>query len=275
VRLKSMMCVLVGVMLTGCPVPSEEGVGEGAGSNPGIPGEAGKVGKAGGAGGAGAGGAGGAGGPGGPGNGAGGVLMVLDQMPPQQSQEEVKTGDHVTLTGDVTGECTGTVRIDVIDESLAGAPPSPDGGVPGPLTIFTREGPGAFSLAAPKGKAVTLTALCDSDNDGKISNSVDSLSLGAKLGQLTADKGSISLELSVLSASGIPGGGEGGPGAGSPGAGGPGAGGPGAGGPGAGGPGAGGPGADGPGAGGPGAGGPGAGGPPPGGEAPAGSEGAP
>jgi hypothetical protein len=167
------------------------------------------------------------------------------------------------------------VRIDVIDEALAGAPPSTASGIPGPLTIFTMTGSGPFTLVAPKDKSVNLTALCDNDNDGKISNTIDAISLGAKLGTLTSDQSGVSLELSVLSAAGIPGsgagGGPGGPGAGGPGAGGPGAGGPSAGGPGAGGPDAGGPGAGGPGAGGPDAGGPGAGGPgAPAGEAPAG-----
>ncbi len=137
---------------------------------------------------------------------------------------------------------------------------------------------GPFSVAVPKGKPINVSALCDNDKDGKITNSVDALSLGAQLGEISGDQDGVSLELSSLSPSGVPegAGGMGGPGGqggqggmggpggqggmGGPGAGGPGAGGPGAGGPGAGGPGAGGPGAGGPGAGGPGAGGPGAGG---------------
>ena len=193
--------------------------------------------------------------------------MVLDEMKGQQTQEEVAAGDHFTVSGTVSGDCEGSIRIDVIDGSLAGAPPSPDGKVPGPLTTLTMEATGEFSAAVPKGKPINLSALCDNDKDGKISNGTDSLSLGAQLGEISADQDGVSLELNALTPAGVPEGsggppgGGGGPGAGGPGAGGPGAGGPGAGGPGAGGPGAGGPGAGGPGAGGPGAGGPGAGGP--------------
>ncbi|MFT5684897.1 MAG: hypothetical protein ACI8RZ_005842 [Myxococcota bacterium] len=288
--MRLLMLILASAALTGCPVPPDESADQGGQGGPGGAGgpggqggqggpgaDGGKTGKSGGPGGSGGGGMGGGlGGQGGQGGGQGGsgavggggsgVLMVLEEMKGQQTQDEVKAADHFTVSGEVSGACEGTIRIDVIDGSLAGAPPSPDGQIPGPLTTLAMDAIGAFSVVVPKGKPVNLSALCDNDKDGKITNSVDALSLGAQLGEISGDQDGVSLELSALSPSGVPeGAGGGGPGAGGAGAGGPGAGGAGAGGPGAGGPGAGGPGGEGGpgagGAGGPGAGGPGAGGP--------------
>ena len=152
-----------------------------------------------------------------PGQGGSGVLMVLENMAGQQTQDEIKAEEFFTVTGEVLGDCEGTVRIDVIDGSLAGAPPSPDGQVPGPLTTLNMDGVGSFSVAVPKGKPINLSALCDNDKDGKITNSVDALSLGAQLGELSADQGDVSLELNSLTPSGVP------EGAGEQGGGGPGA----------------------------------------------------
>ena len=260
--MRLLMLILASAALTGCPVPPDESTDQNQQGGPGGPG--GEMGGQGGGPG-GQGGQGGQGGSmGGPGMAGGsGVLMVLEEMKGQQTQDEIKAADHFTISGEVSGTCEGTIRIDIIDGSLAGAPPSPDGQIPGPLTTLDMEAVGAFSVVVPKGKPINLSALCDNDKDGKITNSVDALSLGAQLGEISGDQDGVSLELSALSPSGVPegagGAGAGGPGAGGPGAGGAGAGGAGAGGPGAGGPGAGAPGAGGPGAGAPGAGGPGAG----------------
>ena len=289
--MRLLMLILASAALTGCPVPPDESTdqnqqggpggpggemgggmggqgggpggqgggpgGQGGGMGGGMGGQGGGMGGQGGGMGGQGGGMGGQGGQGGgmggPGMAGGsGVLMVLEEMKGQQTQDEVKAADHFTISGEVSGACEGTIRIDIIDGSLAGAPPSPDGQIPGPLTTLDMEAVGAFSVAVPKGKPINLSALCDNDKDGKITNSVDALSLGAQLGEISGDQDGVSLELSSLSPSGVP------EGAGGAGAGGPGAG---AGGPGAGGPGAGGPGAGGPGAGGPEGGAPGAGAP--------------
>ncbi|MBN1336284.1 MAG: hypothetical protein JXB39_10010, partial [Deltaproteobacteria bacterium] len=60
------------------------------------------------------------GGPGGPG---GGQPMGLDlaQAAPQFTQDQVRAGEHVRISGTVVGsECTGRIRIDFIDRSVSG-----------------------------------------------------------------------------------------------------------------------------------------------------------
>jgi len=155
----------------------------------------------------------------------------MEQMAARQSQDEIRSaGNYVTVSGNVTGECSGNIRIDVI-ESGQGAPPEPgaaggdeSGGPEGPLTTLDLSAVGAFSVLVPSGSTVNFSALCDNNKDNKITAGDDLLSLGASLGSLTEDQTGVTLEFAEV-----------GPGSGS--AGGPGAGGPGAGGPGAGGPG--------------------------------------
>ena len=97
------------------------------------------------------------------------------------------------------------------------------------------------SIAVPKDASVSLTALCDNNNDNKITEKDDKLSPGARIGKVDANKENVELTLESIQAplvvlilvvlepvvqnrrrTGAPG--AGGPGAGGPGADGAGAG---------------------------------------------------
>ena len=54
------------------------------------------------------------GGQGGPAGKPGGVLMDMEQMKAQQSQAQIDTIEHVTISGKIDGECTGVLRLDAI-----------------------------------------------------------------------------------------------------------------------------------------------------------------
>jgi hypothetical protein len=190
-----------------------------------------------------------------PGGAPGGILHDLGQLKEQMSQKEILDGDHVKIKGSITGECGGSLRLDVL--SLTDSPA--DAQTKGPLTGKDLEEVGEFVIAVPKDSSISLTALCDDNRDQKITEKDDKLSPGARIGKVDSDKENVELVLESIQPP------TGGPGEGSSGAGGPGAGGPGAGGPPTGGPGEGSSGAGGPGAGAPptggGEGGSGAGGP--------------
>ena len=162
-----------------------------------------------------------------PGGAPGGILHDLGQLKEQKAQKEILAGDHVQIRGTISGECNGTVRLDVL--SLTDSPA--DTQTKGPLTGKDLEGTGEFVIAVPKDSSISLTALCDDNGDQKITEKDDKLSPGARIGKVDSDKENVELVLeSIQPPSGGPDGSSGGPGAGGPGAGGPGAGGPGAGG---------------------------------------------
>ena len=160
-----------------------------------------------------------------PGGAPGGILHDLDQLQDQMSQKDILNGDHFILSGLISGECAGTLRLDVL--SLTDSPA--DAQTKGPLTGKVLDSVGEFTIAVPKDSSISLTALCDNNNDQKITEKDDKLSPGARIGKVDADKENVELILESIQAP------SGGPDGGAPGAGGPGAGGPGAGGPGAGG----------------------------------------
>jgi len=152
-----------------------------------------------------------------PGGAPGGVLHDLDQLQDQISQKDILKGDHFILSGTISGECSGTLRLDVL--SLTDSPA--DAQTKGPLTGKVLDSAGDFTIAVPKDSSVSLTALCDNNNDQKITEKDDKLSPGARIGKVDADKENVELILeSIQAPSGGP---DGGPGAGGPGAGGPGA----------------------------------------------------
>ena len=164
-----------------------------------------------------------------PGGAPGGILHDMSQLKEQNSQEDVLKGEHVMIRGTISGSCEGKLRLDVL--SLTDSPA--DAQTKGPLTGKDLDEAGEFAIAVPKGSSVSLTALCDDNNDGKITEKDDKLSSGARIGSISEDKDNVELVLeSIQPPTGGPDGGSsgGGPGAGGPGAGGPGAGGPGAGG---------------------------------------------
>jgi|GEM_PF-2893206 len=168
-----------------------------------------------------------------PGGAPGGILHDLGQLKEQKSQKEILQGEHFIIKGTISGECGGTLRLDVL--SLTDSPA--DAQTKGPLTGKDLETVGEFTVAVPKEASVSLTALCDHNKDQKITEKDDKLSPGARIGKIDADKENVELILeSIQPPSGGPDSGT--PGGGTPGSGGPGSGGPGAAAPGAGGPGA-------------------------------------
>ena len=137
------------------------------------------------------------GGQGGPAGKPGGVLMDMEQMKAQQSQAQIETLDHVTISGTIDGECTGILRLDAIGTEDLGGPQ--DGGeMKGPITTKILETVGEFTLMVPKGASVNVAALCDGDKNNKITADVDQLSLGARLGIVDEDKSDVTLTLEAI-----------------------------------------------------------------------------
>ena len=128
---------------------------------------------------------------------AGGVLLDMEQMNAQQTQSAIREADFVTISGRVDGECSGNVRVDVIDTSNLGGP-TEGGELGGPITTLDLDAPGDFQVAIPKGRSVNLTALCDGDKDGKITAESDKLSLGARLGVIDTDTDGVELVLESI-----------------------------------------------------------------------------
>jgi hypothetical protein len=149
----------------------------------------------------------------------GGILMDMNAMSPQNTQDNIKSGDAISISGTIKGECSGLLRIDAIDTSVLGAPKEGEG-VPGPITSLAMEGAGAFEIFVPKGSSIQLTALCDNNRDNKITESDDLLSLGSRVGEVQEAVTDIELTLESIkppSESEGPGGpGAGGPGAANP-----------------------------------------------------------
>ena len=137
------------------------------------------------------------GGQGSPAGKPGGVLMDMEQMKAQQSQAQIETLDHVTISGSIDGECTGILRLDAIGTEDLGGPQ--DGGeMKGPITTKILETVGEFTLMIPKGASVNVAALCDGDKNNKITADVDQLSLGARLGIVDEDTSGVTLTLEAI-----------------------------------------------------------------------------
>ncbi|HCH63019.1 MAG TPA: hypothetical protein DFR83_09455, partial [Deltaproteobacteria bacterium] len=92
------------------------------------------------------------------------MAQDLRIVPPQQEQAAIKNGAHYTVKGTISGDCEGTLRIDVLEDLKE--PPAPGSAPPGPLAATTLSKPGAYSVAVPKGKTIMLSAVCDSNKDG-------------------------------------------------------------------------------------------------------------
>ena len=128
---------------------------------------------------------------------AGGTLMDMEQMKSQKKQDEIGTLEHITISGVIEGECKGLLRLDVISTDDLGGPK--DGGeMKGPITTKVLENTGEFSILVPKSSSVTLSVICDTDRNNKITADVDKLSLGARLGVVDADVSDVSLVLEEI-----------------------------------------------------------------------------
>ncbi len=140
---------------------------------------------------------GGQGAQGGPAGKPGGVLMDMEQMKAQQSQAQIDTLEHVTISGTINGECAGILRLDAIGTEDLGGPQ--DGGeMKGPITTKVLETVGEFTFMVPKGSSVNIAALCDGDKNNKITADVDQLSLGARLGVVDEDISDVTLTLEAI-----------------------------------------------------------------------------
>ena len=134
---------------------------------------------------------------GGPSGKPGGVLMDMEQMKAQQSQAQIDTLEHVTISGKIDGECAGVLRLDAIGTEDLGGPQ--DGGeMKGPITTKVLETVGEFTFMVPKGSSVNIAALCDGDKNNKITADVDQLSLGARLGVVDEDISDVTLTLEAI-----------------------------------------------------------------------------
>lgn len=137
------------------------------------------------------------GGQGGPAGKPGGVLMDMEQMKAQQSQAQIETLEHVTISGKIDGECAGVLRLDAIGTEDLGGPQ--DGGeMKGPITTKVLETVGQFTFMVPKGASVNIAALCDGDKNNKITADTDQLSLGARLGVVDEDVSDVTLTLEAI-----------------------------------------------------------------------------
>ena len=136
-------------------------------------------------------------GQGGPAGKPGGVLMDMEQMKAQQSQAQIETLDHVTISGSIDGDCEGVLRLDAIGTEDLGGPQ--DGGeMKGPITTKILETVGEFTFMVPKGSSVNVAALCDGDRNNKITADADQLSLGARLGVVDDDVSDVTLTLEAI-----------------------------------------------------------------------------
>ena len=127
----------------------------------------------------------------------GGVLMDMEQMKAQRSQQQIQTLEHVTISGIIEGECAGILRLDAIGTEDLGGPQ--DGGeMKGPISTKVLETVGEFTFLIPKGSSVNVAALCDGDGNNKITADVDQLSLGARLGVVDDDVSGITLTLESI-----------------------------------------------------------------------------
>ena len=119
------------------------------------------------------------------------MLLDMAQVLPQQSQEELANSETVRISGNLIGTCDGgQLRIDVIE---IGGEHSDQGPMIGPLTALMPTETGDYSLVAPKGKNIQVSALCDIDKDGKIVQGTDKLAPGVALSEVNEDKDGVDL----------------------------------------------------------------------------------
>ena len=147
----------------------------------------------------------------GPANGMAEPLELDDQM--KQTQDQVKTGEHFTVSGEIKGDCPGALRVSVIGTDAApdqeGDPNKvtnakdsvdPDGMGVQLLTAMDVTSIGGFSVAVPKGdyQMIELAALCDLNGDGKITGGVDAISGPSDATGLNKDTTGVVLKLDKL-----------------------------------------------------------------------------
>lgn len=121
------------------------------------------------------------------------MASELKVLPPQRTQEQIKAGGHYLVKGTVEGECSGLVRIDVLEDK---PPPAPGSAPEGPLSAADLSGVGAFSVAVPTGKKVSVAAVCDNNRDGTVG--VDDPVSGPGPGDnITAAKSGVTLKLEL------------------------------------------------------------------------------
>ena len=114
--------------------------------------------------------------------------MELARLTPLQTQDEVRAGAHVTISGDLTGSCAGALRLDVVERAKH----------QGPTTVLDLDGVGAFSVVVPPGGSYSINALCDSDGDGFARDR--EIGMPLELGEVTADVSDVALFIGITAA---------------------------------------------------------------------------
>jgi len=119
------------------------------------------------------------------------MLLDMEQVLPQKSQEELATAETVRISGELMGSCDGgNLRIDIIE---IGGEHADEGPMVGPLTSLLPTETGEYAVIAPTGKNIQVAALCDIDKDGKIVQGTDKLAPGIALGKVTEDQEGVDL----------------------------------------------------------------------------------
>ncbi len=137
-----------------------------------------------------------------------GFTFDLGEMAARKTQEEIEAGEHVRVSGEVRGECGGTIRVDVIEPGRS--PDDPDGGER-PLTTVDLAAPGPFTVLVPTEVKLAIGAACDGDGDGVIGSAADGFFFPMEIGKLWADHDGVVLALAPLpspSSPPVPAGGE-------------------------------------------------------------------
>jgi hypothetical protein len=131
----------------------------------------------------------------------------------EKTQDEVAAGEHFTVSGEVKGNCNGSLRIDVVggegDPTQEGDPTAatnaqdevdPDGAAVSLLTFASIDAPGPFSVNIPKGDydMIEVVALCDVNGDGVITGGVDVISGPEDASGLSEDTDGVVLLLGAL-----------------------------------------------------------------------------
>jgi len=124
-------------------------------------------------------------------------MFDMAAMSGRKSQAEIAEAEHVSITGQITGECAGTLRIDLIEQDFQTDDPSETNR---PLSTLEVEKPGPFTMVSPSGVNVSIGAACDGDKDGVINGSADGFVFPTALNKLWADLEGVQLQLASLNA---------------------------------------------------------------------------
>jgi len=123
------------------------------------------------------------------------VILNIAALQGAQTQAEIRAGEHVVVSGRVTGPCEGSIRVDALNAQVD--TPSQQHG---PMTVLELDAVGPFSLALPVDTNAILTAMCDNNRDGLIAIGVDALAEAQQLGVVTEGLPEVIMDLRLAGA---------------------------------------------------------------------------